>query len=252
MDLRETNPENRHRHPWELARAASLLSLLAGCPRTTRYADIGAGDRFFTRMLVARSDVPVVAVDTAYAAAATRDGCLLLPDVADVAPASIECMFAMDMLEHVADDEAFVRALARIVVPGGRAVFTVPAHPRLFSAHDEFLGHRRRYTRARLRAMLEAAGFRIDELFAFFLAPLAARSGLLALQRLRLHRSAAHGVGNWAMGERNIVTHALTLALRADFAANRFLGRIVRLSAGLSLCAACTAGNVSKATSQRV
>jgi SAM-dependent methyltransferase len=150
-------------------------------------------------------------------------------------------MFVMDMLEHVSDDALFVRALARIAIPGGRAVFTVPAHPRLFSAHDEFLGHRRRYTRARLRSVLDAAGFRIDELFAFFLAPLLARGVMVALHRLRLPRSAAHGVGNWPMGEQHIVTRALTGILRADFAVNRRMGRACGCSAGLSLCALCTA-----------
>ena len=241
MDLRETNPDNRHRHPWELARAAALLSFVNGWPRSTRYADIGAGDRFFTRMLAARSDLPVLAVDTAYASTATHDGCLLLPGVAAVPPASIEFMFVMDMLEHVSDDAAFVRALARIAVPGGRAVFTVPAHPHLFSAHDEFLGHRRRYTRARLRAVLDAAGFRIDELFAFFLAPLVAREGLRALHWLQLHQGVPSGVGNWPRREQHIVTRTLTCILCADFTVNRFLAKVCTLSAGLSLCALCTA-----------
>ena len=50
---------------------------------------------------------------------------------------------------------------------------TVPAHPRLWSRHDEVNGHRRRYTRRSLRAAADAAGWRIERMTGFNVAYLA-------------------------------------------------------------------------------
>jgi len=246
MDLRETNPENRNRHPWELARAEALDAFAAGLPRSTQFADIGAGDLFFARKLAARSDKPVLAVDTAYPGPSSRDGCQLVCDVASLPAGGVDCMFVMDLLEHVEDDAAFARVLAQAMTPGGRALFTVPAHPRLFAAHDEFMGHWRRYTSAHLRAVLSGAGFDIREVFGFFVMPLVIRSSEVAWTRLGLPARTARGVGNWRLDAAHVVTRALTASLRLDFRMNRALARLTGLSAGLSLCAVCRRGQTSR------
>ena len=46
-----------------------------------------------------------------------------------------------------------------MLAPGGRLVVTVPARPRLWSAADETLGHKRRYTRWLPREQVAAHGF---------------------------------------------------------------------------------------------
>jgi hypothetical protein len=54
----------------------------------------------------------------------------------------------------------------------------VPGHPRLWSAADDALGHVRRYTRASLRAELEAQGFEVlflSHVFSWLLVPVWAR-----------------------------------------------------------------------------
>ena len=65
------------------------------------------------------------------------------------------------MLEHLDDDRAALAELRRVVRPGGALVVTVPAHPRLWSRHDELNHHRRRYTRASLRAAAGAGGWEV-------------------------------------------------------------------------------------------
>ena len=66
---------------------------------------------------------------------------------------------AFDVLEHVDADELALRGILRAVKQGGGVIFTVPQHPRLWSAPDELAGHHRRYTRRELVAKLERAGF---------------------------------------------------------------------------------------------
>jgi hypothetical protein len=67
----------------------------------------------------------------------------------------------LDVIEHVDDDVATLRAARGAVGDGGLLIVTVPAYRWLWSGHDEVLGHRRRYTAGELRAAVERAGFRV-------------------------------------------------------------------------------------------
>lgn len=60
---------------------------------------------------------------------------------------------ALDVLEHLDDDAAALRELARLVRPGGLIVLTVPALRWLWSDWDVSLHHRRRYHHADLLAI---------------------------------------------------------------------------------------------------
>ena len=68
------------------------------------------------------------------------------------------------MLEHVAEDEASLVAMRRLLKPNGKIVLTVPAHQWLWSTHDVGLHHMRRYSRELLRERIEQAGYRIEKL----------------------------------------------------------------------------------------
>jgi SAM-dependent methyltransferase len=59
---------------------------------------------------------------------------------------SFDLVTCLDVLEHTDDDVMALAELSRVTKPGGHLVVTVPAHPRLWSRHDEVNGHRRRYT----------------------------------------------------------------------------------------------------------
>jgi len=84
-----------------------------------------------------------------------------LPDDLGVAPGWAEVVLLLDVLEHLDDDLAALRAARAALGEGGLVVVTVPAYQWLWSGHDEVLGHRRRYTAARLRAAVERAGFTV-------------------------------------------------------------------------------------------
>ena len=71
---------------------------------------------------------------------------------------------AYDVLEHIEEDDQVVAEIARVVHPGGRVLIAVPADPRLWSAHDEAVGHVRRYTREELVRLFQNERFTIDQL----------------------------------------------------------------------------------------
>jgi SAM-dependent methyltransferase len=66
-----------------------------------------------------------------------------------------------DVLEHLDDDEHALREMYRSTNVGGGLIVTVPQHPFLWSALDEYSHHRRRYTRRTMLAAIERAGYTV-------------------------------------------------------------------------------------------
>ncbi len=88
-------------------------------------------------------------------------------------PGSLPAVGLFDVLEHITEDEAFLRTVQNLLVPGGRIYLTVPAFQALWSADDDYAGHYRRYTLGGLRRLLERAGLRVEfASYIFFLLPL--------------------------------------------------------------------------------
>lgn len=58
-----------------------------------------------------------------------------------------------EVIEHVPEDRASIAACVDLLKPGGVVVCTVPAHMWLWSSHDDFNYHQRRYTRSQFGAL---------------------------------------------------------------------------------------------------
>jgi SAM-dependent methyltransferase len=94
---------------------------------------------------------------------------------------------AFDVLEHIEADETVLQELGAAVLPRGGLLVTVPQHPRLWSAADDFAGHLRRYTRRELLAKARRAGWEPVRVTSFVSLPLP----LFALSRMIGARSRA-------------------------------------------------------------
>jgi SAM-dependent methyltransferase len=66
-------------------------------------------------------------------------------DAARDAARDADLVLLNDVIEHVPDDRALLAPLVAGLRPGSILLVTVPADMRLWSAHDEVLGHYRRY-----------------------------------------------------------------------------------------------------------
>lgn len=80
-----------------------------------------------------------------------------------LAPASLDLVVAFDVLEHIPDDKSAVVSVFEALRPGGTFLVAVPVDMRLWSAHDEAVGHVRRYSRSELTDLLTGAGFVLED-----------------------------------------------------------------------------------------
>jgi len=130
---------------------------------------------------------------------------------------------SLDVLEHLPDERPGLEELRRVVRPGGGLVVTVPAHPRLWSTHDELNRHFRRYTRASLAAAAGDAGWRVERLTHF-------NTILLPVALVARHADRGDGL--------DIPPAPLNRVLSWTFQVERLALRLgIRLPAGLSLLA---------------
>ena len=153
-------------HFWFVGRRELVRGLLARHldPAPQRVLDVGCGTGHLAGELLGAGH-RVTAVDfLPEALAAARSDApavgLLRADAGrlPLAAGAFDAVTILDVLEHV-DDVAALAELRRVLRPGGLLVLTVPAFPWLWSHRDDAAGHRRRYTRKRLHAVLADAGF---------------------------------------------------------------------------------------------
>jgi 2-polyprenyl-3-methyl-5-hydroxy-6-metoxy-1,4-benzoquinol methylase len=188
-------------HWYYVAKSRALLQFLNGC-QADAVLDVGAGSGFFSKTLL-RAGLAnrATCVDTAYDddRVERSDGKEIL-FVRHVPNVDQGLILMMDVIEHVDDDVGLIRAYTDRMPQDGMVLVTVPAFQFLWSGHDVFLEHKRRYTRASLHRSLEAAGLEVirDRYFFSALFPLicAVRlwgrlhlgsAGFVARSDLRIH-----------------------------------------------------------------
>lgn len=94
---------------------------------------------------------------------------------------------AFDVLEHIQEDDDVLSQLYRALKPGGILLLTVPQHPWLWSATDDYACHVRRYTKDQLEYKVRAKRFIIERSTSFVSLLLPA----MLLSRRKKHGSTA-------------------------------------------------------------
>ena len=87
-------------------------------------------------------------------------------DFAEV-PRPLDTVMCVNVFEYVENVEAVVEAAAGLLRPGGNIIVLVPQGPGLFGSLDRGLGHRQRFRKADLIALLRKHGFTVDQTHQF-------------------------------------------------------------------------------------
>lgn len=182
------------RHFWFVARRELIVGIAGRFfPEAQSFLEIGCGNGAVLKALIdARRWRRVVGADLhptglAHARARMPQGVefVQMNALAIPARATFDLIGAFDIVEHVADDEAVLRAIHGALRPEGGTIITVPQHPWLWSAADDIAYHERRYRRGELETKLLRNGFDVLASFSFtaILLPLLVASRIKARTR---------------------------------------------------------------------
>jgi len=180
-------------HWWFTARTRILMRYLQSrlkLPGTARVLDIGCGTGAILEELSRRYQS--YGTDTAPQAIAfcRQRGLTRLhlgPLESYPATEPFDLITMLDVIEHIEDDKAFLHSALSLLRPAGAVLIAAPAHPSMWSRHDEMLHHYRRYTKNAFCELVRSSGLHIERVTYFnsVLFPLA-YMGRMATRTLNL------------------------------------------------------------------
>lgn len=164
MDLKETEilGENIGRHWYYQSKAQAMTRLLTEISPMS-ILDVGAGSGFFSEYLLKHSSAKEAwCVDISY----EDDSDTLISGKPvhyrrHVDSANANLVLLMDVLEHVDDDVGLLREYTNKVPSGASFLISVPAFQFLWSGHDKFLEHKRRYRLGQIEDVARHAGLKV-------------------------------------------------------------------------------------------
>jgi len=171
MDLKETEilGDGIADH-WYYSSKAKMLEEVIGPISKTKILDIGAGSAFFSKHLLKNTSAQeCMCLDISYPSnsQASIDGKPIY-FCKESAPYNADLVLLMDVLEHIPDDVTFLKTFVDQLPAGTEFLITVPAFQFLWSGHDVFLEHQRRYTLKGLVDVVQKCGLLPQKQFYFY------------------------------------------------------------------------------------
>jgi SAM-dependent methyltransferase len=218
MDIKELNHIHGKRHPWETSRLKALSKILrTNLVEGIRVLDVGCGDGFISKGLFnLLKDKMVTAVDINLSDELIKE----IEKLSDgmnyvkVLPENgcFDLVLLLDVIEHVEDDRSFLAHLVdRYLSKSGKVMITVPAFQSLFSCHDTFLGHHKRYMIKGLESVVNISGLKVISSGYLFLSLLLPK---FVFYKILNSKDGSDGVGQWNMGR--VVTAFIEKVLNID------------------------------------
>ncbi len=130
--------------------------------------EVGAGIGNISRFFLGRRELILADIDESYLEI-LRKKFASCPNVVYVrynleksgshlAGRGIDTVIALNVLEHIDNDQHALNEISSILVPGGCVVLQVPSHKLFYGSLDKNLGHYRRYSSGEIREKFKIAG----------------------------------------------------------------------------------------------
>ena len=132
--------------------------------------DVGSGSSFFSKEIAKFMNVnDIWCIDTNY----KSDYDEVLNSTKfhyrkSINKSNSELILLMDILEHIKDDKELLKNYVNISPKGSFFLITVPAFNFMWSNHDVYLGHERRYTLSDVENLIHDVGLSLDKISYFF------------------------------------------------------------------------------------
>lgn len=171
MDLKEVEGigDGIHRHWYYRAKANALHKILAPYKFET-ILDVGAGSSFFSKLLIKLESVKCSwCVDIGYEEESDwEDNGKTIYYRKGIEQVDADLVLLMDVLEHVEDDQGMLESYIEKVPKGAKFLISVPAFQFLWSQHDVFVEHFRRYTLEDTESLIDSSGLKILKGFYYY------------------------------------------------------------------------------------
>ena len=164
MDLIETQLQDPISHWYYAHKFKIILESIKGSDVDGRHLiDVGAGSALFSKKLSeSHPNLCVSAVDINYGALEISKSTPKFSYLTSLSGLSGDIYLLTDVLEHVYGDKEFLIEIVNSAPKGAKFVITVPALMTLWSDHDVFLKHFRRYSRSELHSLMLACGLEVS------------------------------------------------------------------------------------------
>jgi SAM-dependent methyltransferase len=102
-----------------------------------------------------------------------RGGRVTLAEVTALpfADGAFELVCALDIIEHVDDENGALAEISRVTKSGGTLLLSTPLHPSRWTPFDDFVGHKRRYEPPQLLQKLTEQHLTVDRSAVFGMQP---------------------------------------------------------------------------------
>ena len=161
MDIKESGLVNTDTNWYYRAKVAAVIRRLKLHPNIGLLVDVGSGSGFFgSEIAKVKSVDKKVFIDPGYSSSPPNNlqnsewfvQCPHIPG---------DIYLFIDVLEHVDDDVNLLQHYVKEASAGAIFIVSVPAFSFLWSKHDNFLEHKRRYTKGELEKIATLAGLNI-------------------------------------------------------------------------------------------
>ena len=128
-----------------------------------RLIDVGAGSALFSREIACMfPELSVTAIDINYSDSDLLTSTTHFKLVRDIKGVTGEIYLMNDVLEHIYDDNTFLKSIVESAPLGALFIFTVPTLMSLWSGHDVYLKHFRRYTKSQFLNLTKSSGLTVS------------------------------------------------------------------------------------------
>lgn len=163
MDLIEGNLSDPIQHWYYKHKFRVIQELIQNQIKSANLlVDVGAGSALFSLQLLKSSPkLRVIAVDTGYESQEVVDIENRITYLKDGHGATAEIYLFNDVLEHVSNDVEMLKEYVLSAPLSSKFVITVPAFMSLWSGHDVFLKHFRRYRKSEIDDVVQLSGLTV-------------------------------------------------------------------------------------------